>query len=260
MFGSVKGTSCTASFERISAGIPLLRTNGGIEDGIVGGKGRSFLSWLWRGDDGGDGNLLVAHKLFSVNATFAAPAAGEMAGKLDSGVWFCGWRVRSTSLGGWWWCSFGFWQEDAKCDKSWVRTGTLILSVVIRNWDTLVAHSLNPARYFAIAASSVTEEKEINWNHDDVIGIIFHGLDTSMLLTSRRLSYSFHAGPDNTRSAIWSSQLLNSKSMECRCSYMNGSSWQLFVLYIYTISHATKQNNNKDFLYILKFGNYRKSS
>lgn len=43
-FGSVKGKNCTASFGRIKAGIPLLRTNGGIEDGIGDERGKRFRS------------------------------------------------------------------------------------------------------------------------------------------------------------------------------------------------------------------------
>lgn len=42
--GKVSGRSCTASLGRINAGIPLLRRNGDIEDGIVDGMVRSFLS------------------------------------------------------------------------------------------------------------------------------------------------------------------------------------------------------------------------
>lgn len=164
--GNVKGNSWTAvSFGKINAGIPLLNTKGDIEGDIAGGKGSSFLSkWLWSGDEGGEGNF-VATIFPSMNAAFA-PTIGEMAGKVDdNGTWAC-WRetADSKSLGGWR-GSFCFWHVDAKCDKSWVRTGTVILSAVIRNWDTLEAHSLNPARYFAIAtASSVREiKKEIQW-------------------------------------------------------------------------------------------------
>ena len=178
-FGSVKGRSCTASLGRINAGIPLLRTNGGIEDCIVGGIGRSFLSWLWRGEDGGEGNLFVKHALGSVSDAFA-PTAGEMAGKLGSGAWLCCWRVSNSSPGGWW-GSFCFWQDDAKCDRSCARTGTVMLSAAMRKWDTLEAHSLNPARYFDMA-SSVKYLKR-----DDVISIIFQVFDTSIIFGMSKL-------------------------------------------------------------------------
>lgn len=149
VFGNVSGRSWTASLGRIKAGIPLLKTNGGIEGDRLGGKGRSFLSWLWRGDDGGEGNLVARHVLLSARLAAFAPTAGEMAGKPGSSAWLCcWWRVSNNSLGGWW-GSFCFWHEDAKCDRSCVRTGTVMLSAVIRNCDTLAAHSLNPARYFA---------------------------------------------------------------------------------------------------------------
>lgn len=158
-FGNVKGKSCTAvSFGKIKAGIPLLRTKGDIEGDMVGEKGSSFLScWLWSGDEGGEGNLVAT--LPSAKAGFP-PTAGEMAGKvddIDSGKWVCWWRETGRSLGSWW-GSFCFWHVDAKWDRSWVRTGTVILSAVIKNWDTLAAHSLNPARYFAMAIAS-----SVNW-------------------------------------------------------------------------------------------------
>lgn len=157
-FGSVKGKSCTAaSFGKIKAGMPLLRTKGDMAGDIAGENGSSFLSWwLWRGEEGGEGNFVAI--LPSVKAGFP-PTAGEMAGKvdgIDSGMWVC-WRETGWSLGSWW-GSFCFWQVDAKCDKSCVRTGTVILSAVIKNWETLAAHSLNPARYFAIATAS-----SVNW-------------------------------------------------------------------------------------------------
>lgn len=161
-FGSVKGRSWTAvSFGKINAGMPLLRTKGDIEGDMAGENGRSFLSWwLCRGDEGGEGNLVAIFA--SVNAGFA-PTAGEMAGKVDgsdSGTWVC-WRETDKSWGSWW-GSFCLWHVDAKCERSWVRTGTVILSAVIKNWETLAAHSLKPARYLAMAAAS-----SVNWKESD---------------------------------------------------------------------------------------------
>lgn len=163
-FGSVKGRSWTAaSFGKIKAGIPLLRTKGDIEGDMAGENGRSFLScWLCRGDEGGEGNLVAI--LPSVKPGFA-PTAGEMAGKVDGsdrGTWVC-WRETVKSWASCW-GSFCFWHVDARCDKSWVRTGTVILSADIKNWETLAAHSLKPARYLAMAAaSSVNWERVIQW-------------------------------------------------------------------------------------------------
>lgn len=83
--GNVKGRSCSAvSFGKIKAGIPLLSIKGDIEGDIVGGKGSSFLSgWLWKGDEGGEGNFVAI--LPSAKAVLA-PTFGEVAGKDDDSV------------------------------------------------------------------------------------------------------------------------------------------------------------------------------
>lgn len=105
--GKVKGRSCNVVlFGKIKVGILLLSIKGDIEGDIVGGKGSNFFfEWLWRGDEGGEGNFVVIFLLVKVVFVLIF---GLVVGKDDdSVVWVCCCEI--DILVGEWWGFFCCW-------------------------------------------------------------------------------------------------------------------------------------------------------
>lgn len=149
-FGSVKGRSwIVVLFGKIKVGILLLRIKGDIEGDMVGENGRSFFfCWLCRGDEGGEGNLVVIFLLVKFGFVLIV---GEMVGKVDvsdRGMWVCWCEIVKLWVSCWGF--FCFWYVDVRCDKSWVWIGIVILFVDIKNWEILVVYLLKLVWYLVM--------------------------------------------------------------------------------------------------------------